>query len=384
MNMNLTTPAAGDPVAPRRKPRIMVAGEFSAGKSRLINALVGKVILPSNVTSTALPPMWLTGPGVASTIVWRDGSVSGYDADRIEEIDIEQTAFCILSVDAPILRHVDLIDTPGNSDPNIPSECWERMLPYADGLVWCSSAMQAWKQSEKANCALMPEELRRQSLLVVTQADRMPDAKSAEKVLRRVRREALPVLNDVVMASALDEEDVATVKALILELAASLPLRGQAETLVDAAPVADTPVAPEPVGAIGVGTAPEAADTEVAETMPDLLADLAPDVPEPVQADAAGGHAPVAPADVALASSEDPVTPSSVPPLDRQDGQDAAPGTGSSEDVGGTSLLLPDGTVHRLWTEIVADADLSDNERFLTCVSVLLSETRILLRAGTS
>jgi hypothetical protein len=48
----------------------------------------------------------------------------------------------------------------------------------------------------------------------------------------------------------------------------------------------------------------------------------------------------------------------------------------------GTSLNLPDGTVRDLWNGIISDHDLSDNERFLTCVSVLLSETRSLLRAG--
>jgi hypothetical protein len=233
MNVTLTTPAAGDLVGQGRKPRIMVAGEFSSGKSRLINALIGKSILPSNVTSTALPPVWLTGPGGESCIVGLDGSVSDFDIDDMD-FDLETTAFCVLSVDAPILDHVDLIDTPGNSDPNMPPEYWERMLPYADGLLWCSSAMQAWKQSEKANCALMPPDLLARSLLVVTQADRMPDARSADKVLRRVQRESKAILNDVVMGSALVPDDVAEIGGRILLMAQAMPLRGRAEPVVDA------------------------------------------------------------------------------------------------------------------------------------------------------
>ena len=39
-----------------RKPRILVAGEFSAGKSTIINRLLGFELLPENVTSTSLPP----------------------------------------------------------------------------------------------------------------------------------------------------------------------------------------------------------------------------------------------------------------------------------------------------------------------------------------
>ena len=53
--------AARRPAAPRpaRLPRILVAGEFSSGKTQLISGLLGEAVLPSNVISTALPPIWL-------------------------------------------------------------------------------------------------------------------------------------------------------------------------------------------------------------------------------------------------------------------------------------------------------------------------------------
>ncbi len=552
MNVTLSTPAAGDLVGLGRKPRIMIAGEFSSGKSRLINALIGQSILPSNVTSTALPPVWLTGPGGEPCIVGLDGSVSTLDVDEMD-FDLETTAFCVLSVDAPILEHVDLIDTPGNSDPNMPPEYWERMLPYADGLVWCSSAMQAWKQSEKANCALMPPDLLEHSLLVVTQADRMPDARSAEKVLRRVQRESKSILNDVVMGSALVPEDIAEIGRRILVMAATMPLRGRPEPIVDAMraavpvppkpsalidlsvpPIAGAPpsvrievpaepappaedfgafagagdwgyafelepepragvlharhgdddwrrgpepeahlandrdasvgvedgdraveaaaddldagpaedawrhepeVAAEPAQMAGdadtfVGVAveeqafeaePEAAADDLdagpaedawrrepeAEANPADDRDASVDVedgdrafeaePEAAADDLDAGpaedawrHEPEVAAEPGpIGEDRDAVPPSELRPELRPEPLPAAATTtaATARDpgaAGGTSLLLPDGTVRDLWAGIISDHDLSDNERFLTCVSVLLSETRSLLRAGAT
>ena len=46
-----------------------------------------------------------------------------------------------------------------------------------------------------------------------------------------------------------------------------------------------------------------------------------------------------------------------------------------------TSFGLENGTVAALWDSIVVDADLSDNERFLACVSDLLVQVQGLLKA---
>ncbi|MFD2854217.1 hypothetical protein ACFSZS_04670 [Seohaeicola zhoushanensis] len=118
----MTTPNAGT-----RRPRIVIAGEFSAGKTRLLNGIVGRAILPSHVVSTSLPPMWLKG-GEGDPLR-HDTAGTWYELTEFDAIDVIATKFCVLHSDAPVLEHFDLIDTPGNSDPNIPAECWERMIP---------------------------------------------------------------------------------------------------------------------------------------------------------------------------------------------------------------------------------------------------------------
>jgi len=130
----------------RRKPRIMVAGEFSAGKTRLINSLMGRDVLPSQVTSTSLPPIWLVYGAGDGVTVGVDGSVTPLDFDAI---DVESTAYSILPLPAPLLEPLAIIDTPGHSDPNIPPSCWARMLGSADGLRWSTRAIQAWPRSDK-------------------------------------------------------------------------------------------------------------------------------------------------------------------------------------------------------------------------------------------
>jgi len=52
-----------------RKPRLLIAGEFSSGKTQLITGLLQEEILPSNVTSTSLPPMWIKNDAAESSMV---------------------------------------------------------------------------------------------------------------------------------------------------------------------------------------------------------------------------------------------------------------------------------------------------------------------------
>lgn len=200
-------PVAGPmPVSDRRKPRIMVAGEFSAGKTQLITGLLGERVLPSNVTPTSLPPIWLIGGNRALMAVGLDGVTRPIDS--LDSVNVSETHFCILSHPAQFLERFDIIDTPGNSDPNIPSESWERMLGFADTVVWCTNATQAWRQSEKSVWKEMPPHLLTHATLLVTHADRMTDQRSTDRVFRRVQREAGAFFSSFLMASLIDPVDI--------------------------------------------------------------------------------------------------------------------------------------------------------------------------------
>ncbi|MEM9317980.1 MAG: dynamin family protein [Pseudomonadota bacterium] len=201
----------------KRPPRMIVTGEFSAGKTRFINGLIGRSVLPSNVTSTSLPPVWLIYGDDVSFRIDLDGNV--HEVESFAEVDVHDTLVYVNAVPAEILRHVDIIDTPGNSDPNIPATCWERMVGHADMMVWCTGATQAWRQSEKATVRDLPEDLRAQGLLLITQADRIPEERQREKLKRRVARDAAQFLPEIRMASLIDDAEVAKLRDEIIAMA---------------------------------------------------------------------------------------------------------------------------------------------------------------------
>ena len=223
-------PTAGAAGAALRKPRVLIAGEFSSGKTQLISGLLGETVLPSNVTSTALPPVWLIGGSGTRMAVQPDGNTR--PVTEITEFDLEDTRYGVVAHSAPILDRVDNIDTPGNSDPNIPPEMWQQMVEYADVVIWCSNATQAWRQSEKAVWMEMPDRLLQSATLLITHADRMTDQRSADRVLRRVKREASRFFEHFLVASLISDQDIARLTKHVEEVSAALTTREGAENPV--------------------------------------------------------------------------------------------------------------------------------------------------------
>ena len=201
----------------QRLPRMIVTGEFSAGKTKLINGLVGQQVLPSNVTSTSLPPVWLIYGKDVSFRIDLDGNV--HEVSGLDEVNVHDTLVYVTAVESDTLRHMDIIDTPGNSDPNIPSACWERMVGHADMMIWCTGATQAWRQSEKSTVRDLPQPLRDQGMLLITQADRIAEERQQEKLKRRVSRDASQFLSEIRMASLIDDDQVSTLRDEIISLA---------------------------------------------------------------------------------------------------------------------------------------------------------------------
>lgn len=228
-------PVADRPGAPvQRKPRILIAGEFSAGKTQLINGLVGGLIggpvLPSNVTATALPPVWLVRGEPALIRVGLSGR--GEPLADLNTVDLEKTQYCVMAHPAPVLTGMDIIDTPGNSDPNMAAETWQRMLEFADAVVWCTNATQAWRQSEKAVWQAMPARLRQNATMVVTHADLLGSPAMVDRVLQRVQREAGAFFESFLMASLLQREDLDRIAARLRMVSGSVRQDGAPNTLI--------------------------------------------------------------------------------------------------------------------------------------------------------
>ncbi len=173
-----------------RKPRLALMGEFSAGKSTLTHLLVGLEPLPVQVTATRLPPVWISHGPAAATVVGLDGSEEQIAVEQIIDVPLDSTALIRLSLPAEALELCDLIDMPGISDPNMPTEVWRALMPEVDAVIWCTHATQAWRQSEAAAWDSIRDGLSGPSTLLVTHFDKLQNDRDQARVLKRVVREA--------------------------------------------------------------------------------------------------------------------------------------------------------------------------------------------------
>lgn len=188
--------------AAERRPRIAVMGEFSAGKSTLINALVGRAVAPIRVTATQASPLWIShGDEASAEVVERDGARRSIDPDAVREVDPSTARLVRLRLPSPFLSRFDVIDTPGLLDPLMSEDLLDRAARLADMAVWCTSAVQAWRRSEEAAWSGLPERLRRRGVLVVTHIDRLKEADRA-KVISRLDRETEGKFRTTVPVSA--------------------------------------------------------------------------------------------------------------------------------------------------------------------------------------
>ncbi|WP_282095026.1 dynamin family protein [Epibacterium ulvae] len=179
-----------DKTAKTRKPRIALMGEFSAGKSTLTHLLVGLEPLPVRVTATRLPPVWISYGPTSAVRVDLEGIETPVSLDKIDDVPLEDTAFIRLSLPAEALELCDIIDMPGISDPNMPSDVWRALMPEVDGVIWCTHATQAWRQSEAAAWESIRADLPGPSTLLITHFDKLHEDTDKTRVLKRVVREA--------------------------------------------------------------------------------------------------------------------------------------------------------------------------------------------------
>jgi len=194
------------PAAGPRKPRIALMGEFSAGKSTLANILMREALSPVQITATQRPPIWYAHGDGPPVRIDMDGTETVIDAEAVDAAAIADTRAIRIFAEADILEACDIIDMPGSSDPNITLDIWQGMLPLADGVLWCSPATQAWRQSEAAMWEEAPAELQANSLLLLTRIDKILDARDRQRLVRRVQGEAGGMFRAVLPVSLTEAE----------------------------------------------------------------------------------------------------------------------------------------------------------------------------------
>jgi small GTP-binding protein len=186
--------AVADLAAERARPlRVAIVGEFNAGKSTFINALIGADVAPTGVlptTATLHHLRWAPDP------IARIFFVLGHDPPErivplgglratLQSLDGEQVRRVEILLPLAFLMRVEILDTPGFNAPD-PRHTRVALSAFeeADAAIWLLDATQAMKQSERA----VLEEAKRAKVpvqMLVNKADRLSTG-DLERVMKSV------------------------------------------------------------------------------------------------------------------------------------------------------------------------------------------------------
>lgn len=154
---------------------LVVAGEFNAGKSSLLNALVGERVMPEGVTPTT------------------DRITVVSYGEAVDETEVSPE-LVRRSFPAAMLRDVAFVDTPGtNAIIQRHQELTERFLPRADLVLFVTSADRPFTQSERGFLELIAS-WGKKVLMVVNKLDILDTDEERDKVTAYVQEHARATL----------------------------------------------------------------------------------------------------------------------------------------------------------------------------------------------
>lgn len=171
-----------------RPLRIAILGESNSGKSSIANVLTGSATLPAlPVANTRLPTLLRYAPVPRVEAVRASGERLAVGASS----RLDAGSIIRLEVGLPVdrLRHTELLDFPGSSDPLFGVQISTALKHHVDTAIWATIATQAWRETERAAWMTLPARMRRQGLLVVTHIDLL----AAEDDFRKLRARLKPI-----------------------------------------------------------------------------------------------------------------------------------------------------------------------------------------------
>ncbi len=189
--------------------RVAVVGQFSSGKSALINALLGEQIAPMGVTPvTAVLHRFRWSKEREAVVENLDGTTSARSPESLIELPLteqhlSQVRQVHIGLPSGALRDIEIWDTPGFGSNALAHELVaRRALIDADIVLWVTPIDHALDKGEAEKL----ERLRHRDtpvLLVVNKADLADDAEERDEAVADIADDAGDLATAVVWVSAL-------------------------------------------------------------------------------------------------------------------------------------------------------------------------------------
>lgn len=181
-------------------PCLAVFGEFSAGKSSIINLLLGHDMLPTAVLSSTHRPTYVRhAPNLQFGAIFEDGTRKPISPDAVKTLQREDISYFDIGMPNELLLDIELLDTPGFADPYQDTKRALDVVENVDICIWCTLATQAWRQSERQTWLSLPERFRTNGILVVTHIDTLAHRDEHQRVRSRLEREVRDLFGDIVL-----------------------------------------------------------------------------------------------------------------------------------------------------------------------------------------
>lgn len=183
----------------RARPRIIIAGEFGAGKSSVINAMLRRPLLPYKVGTTNRPLITLYHAPDTGVVVtpWAGAPY------ELPAVDREHDTAKGLVIRTPMtgLEGAEIVELPSHHDGVVEDGVIE-MMASADLLIWVTIASQAWRLTEKSVLQRLPQACRMRAVLAVSRGDKLRSNEDREKITSRIRRENPGFFREIVFMKA--------------------------------------------------------------------------------------------------------------------------------------------------------------------------------------
>lgn len=156
---------------------MVVVGEFNAGKSALVNALLGEKVLPEGATPTT---------SRVTLVKW---------GDKVAEQVLDEN-FSIYTYPLPLLKELNIVDTPGtNAVIRYHERLTEEFVPRSDLVLFTTSADHPLTESERQFLERILA-WGKKVVFALNKADILEDESSLEEIRSFVLKHASTVLGE--------------------------------------------------------------------------------------------------------------------------------------------------------------------------------------------